>query len=531
MKRGAVLFIPLLAAWCMLPVAQAHADAPENDNPCQLTPTVTCYHDAATALGAQDRHRDALDLLKIAAAQHPDAPSLMLLRVRSYLDMDNAFWATRTLQEWLDRHPDDCEAAAWLAWQYAQEGDFDDARARLETPSCRQLPPHSARKQVILAFVADYEGDADLSQIHARKARLPAWAHPEDRAVIRHLLAADPAFIPPLSGRLDLALGHTTNATAGTPTDRPGQQAPSSPVLQQNTWLRFVSQQGRMVRPALEVDWRALLFTAADARDNTWMLFGARPGFVIGGHPNALLAYHYEGMLLFQADRYDPGPVWFYAAHRGEFEMSPRPWLTLFAGAGRRNFRELGRSRWEFDGGLGTDFSPAPWLGLMSILSGRIYNADKNPYDQRGFSAVLHLNFRLPKSWQLRTGLSWSLDNYHRSAGYFDAAAPDTHRRDILLKPSAALFAPPIRQALRIGLTYDFSQRFSTAASYAYRDHRTLLKLQWSFSAGPRLPRALSHPGHVPLPYGVVGAGETKERIQDMLRQDEATQRSSSCVN
>jgi hypothetical protein len=44
----------------------------------------------------------------------------------------------------------------------------------------------------------------------------------------------------------------------------------------------------------------------------------------------------------------------------------------------------------------------------------------------------------------------------------------------------------------------------------------------------PWLPHAATPIGHVPLDYGLADA-EAGERVQDLLRQDEAAQRSSSC--
>jgi hypothetical protein len=86
-----------------------------------------------------------------------------------------------------------------------------------------------------------------------------------------------------------------------------------------------------------------------------------------------------------------------------------------------------------------------------------------------------------------------------------------------------------LAQGLKVGLFYEFSHRDSTIQIYEYVDHRVLAKLQWSFSFDPWLPSAVAAPDHIPIDYGL-GSTALEERIQDLLRQDEAAQRSSSCV-
>jgi hypothetical protein len=82
---------------------------------------------------------------------------------------------------------------------------------------------------------------------------------------------------------------------------------------------------------------------------------------------------------------------------------------------------------------------------------------------------------------------------------------------------------------LKAGLTYEYAERFSTADPYDYGDHRVLLKLAFAFTADPWAPSTASPAGHVPLDHGVSSPG-FEERLQDLLRQNEADQKRSSCV-
>jgi hypothetical protein len=237
-----------------------------------------------------------------------------------------------------------------------------------------------------------------------------------------------------------------------------------------------------------------------------------------------LLAYHYESLLLAGGDPYQEGPFWFYDSHRGELEVEVLSGLTLFGGIGKRNFREIGRSRLEADGGVGGGFEVGHRLRLLGALSGRLYDAKSDAWDQRGASLLVSADVRLPRRWSMRAGFLGSYDLYPRSAGYFDLA----ERRDALFKLSASVFAPPLRDQVKLGFTYEFSDRASTASSYVYTDHRLLAKLIWTFTADPWLPAAVSPSDHVALDYGL-HSRELTERVQDLLRQDEAMQRSSSC--
>jgi hypothetical protein len=238
------------------------------------------------------------------------------------------------------------------------------------------------------------------------------------------------------------------------------------------------------------------------------------------------LAYRYESLLLAGGDRYGNGPIWFYDAHRGEGELEILRVISVFGGAGRRTFREYGRGRFEIDGGVGTGFPVGSRVHVVAALAGRYHQAKNETWNLYGASLLASAEVRLPRRWSARAGILGSLDRYPDSAGYFDASAPA--RRDVLLKLSASAFAPPVLDGVKLGLTYEFSTRDSSAAPYSYDDHRVLAKMIWTFAADPWLPRAAHPVGHVPLDYRL-GDAEVGERVQDLLRQNEGTQRNSSC--
>ncbi len=524
--------VPFALALIVSICAEARADevTPAETSRCAEAKEEQCYLSAARALVDSGKLRDAIALLKEGLAAHPESAELTLLLIDAYQRDGNDMWALRTAADFHARHLDDCEVASWIAWIYLKQGTLDEARELLAPMDCGQAHPLAARRELLLSFIEKNAKDDEAAQGHLDAAYAAKSAFAEDKEAIGRLMARDPGYLAPVSGRVDLALGYTANALAGSPLDPAAtEQDTGSPLGQVGGWLRLVGPTGRWLRPAAELDVRTLGLTSKAGRDLSYLLLGGRPGVIVGWLPNALLGYRYEGLLIAGGDQYDAGPLWFYHAHRGEIEASVLPSLTVFGGAGRRLFREVGRSRTEVDGGLGGHLNLGAHVRLLGALTGRWHLADKAPYDLWGGSALVSADVRLPKGWSARAGVILGFDDYPHSAGYFDAARAEVERRDMLLKLSASAFTPQLTDNLRLAVTYEFAERFSTTEPYRYRDHRILGKLQWSFSFDPWLPRAVAPENHVALDYGL-GSVALEESVQDLLRQDEAAQRSSSCV-
>ncbi len=526
---GLVIF---LASVFDTAVSSANEEEEIDRTLCTETPTKECYTANGRLQLNNGRVHNAIELLKKGIEKYPESGEIAMLLASAYLSDGNDMWAMRILIGYLNLRPDDCEATSQLAWLHIKQGAFDDAEELMKPSVCWELLPMEARRHLLLFLSAKYAEDKEREYLHFKKAYRAEFAFPEDRRLISNMISSDPGYIFPVTGRLDLALGFASNALAGSPTDSPeaGNKEPG-PLGQAGALLRFTAPTGRIFRPSAELDVRGLGYVSDTARKLSYVMLGGRPGVVVGWYPNVLLSYRFESLMLAGGDRYEAGPLWFYNAHRGEFEVTLPISLMLFGGAGRREFRESGRSRVELDGGIGGDISFAKNFRLMGVLSGRKHWADKEPYDLAGGSALINLDYRLPKQWMLRAAVLTGLDYYMRSKGYFDAALPETKRFDVLMKLSLGGFSPSLKNGLRFALTYDYSQRFSTTDYYDYHDHRVLLRLQWSFSVNPWLPRSFDVSRHVPIDYGLATADETKERVQDLLRQDEAAQRSSTCVN
>ncbi|MGI5865501.1 MAG: hypothetical protein ACOX6T_26055 [Myxococcales bacterium] len=494
---------------------------------CGAPSEPACLESHARRLLAQGEARPAIALLKQERALVAASRELTLLLARAYLAEKNEFWALRTLSAFEKAHPGDCEALSWIALTQMGQGALDDARASLARAQCPESGPLRLRRHLLEALVAVTAGDPAAAREPYAAALAQPLAFPEDARLAEHLAPiVKPSYEPPVSGRLEAQAGYTSNALAGSPTDASGSdEGVPSPMAQLLAQLRLGLPSFAFARPAIEGELRGLGYSDAAGRDFSYLLASASPGLSFGdGRVSA--AYRFEALLIAGGDRYDEGPLWFSNAHRGELEVSLPARMLAFGGAGRRVFREAGRSRWEADLGVGGNWRLSSKAGLTAALTARRHSAMKPAYDAWGGSALLSADWRLPGGASLRLGLLASGDTYPDSAGYFD---PEEARRELLLKGSASGWLP-VATGARAGLTYEYSRRVSTAQAYEFDDHRVLLKLAWSFDYDPSLPGETSRPGHVELDYGLEAREAVQESVREMLRQDEAMQRSSSCI-
>ncbi len=465
---------------------------------------------------------------KAALQAKPDSLELSLVLARAYVQEANELWALRTLGTLSVARPQDCQPRLWLAWLQLRQGALADAQTTLTT-ACPG-GPEEARRALLTAMVLQGLGKRLESREAVQLARAQSHLFPEDRrALLDFQPRADGGYLHPISGRLELVAGYSTNAAAGSPTEAASAGDQGSPLAQVNALLRFVAPTGRLARPMLDLELRSLGFSDRVGQELSYLLFSPRPGVHFGDDGvTGLLAYRFEGLVLAGGDRYGAGPMLFYNGHRLEGELNPLPGLTLFSGVGQRAFRNSGRSRSELDGGVGGGLPLGRDLRLLGALTGRYHSATQDAWNLHGTSLLLSTENRLPRGFAARLGLLGSWDRYPDSRGYFDPAHPGRSREELLGRLSLSLFSP-VWQGLKGGLTWEYGHRDSSADPYDYQEHRLLARLVWAFQADPFLPPERSPRGHVRLPFEAGGAA-FEERIQDLLRQDEAVQRSSSCV-
>ena len=497
---------------------------------------VQCNLDAGACLLDQGEPRAALTLLKAAAELTPDDGRLVRALAAAYLAQGNSHWATRRLLDHLGRHPEDQTSRAWATWILLREGDLHRARGLLDAVA--PAPgPLQLRFDLIDVALTELEGDPDAARtglVTALRTRRRPFG--EDRALIRDLrrrLLGDPG--RPLSARVQLSAGFTSNAAQSSPEDAgasEGEGSPSAPVIAADVVLRLEPWTSRWIRPLGELRVRLFAPLMPTTLDHSWGDLGGRAGVEIGGRgPRLVLAWSGELLALHGGDLYkEPGPRWFLEGHRGELEFTPIPELQLFFGAGRRIYRERPRTRTEVDGGVAI-LPPLPggW-GLAIVAVGRWHDARTGAWDGGGATALVRVAAPLPGVGFVKLKLLAGVDHQPDSAAWYLSPVP---RTDVLVKAQLGPWSPLLPGGLRLGASYGLTWRHSTIEDHGYADHRLLGELRWEgswdpFAARPVLPDELRWP----LPWGLEGGSASGlDRVRDLLRQEDSARRGSSCVD
>lgn len=521
--------------WCTVALVIMTSEASSHDS-CQkkCLAKVDCEIEAIGCLLDANRTREALVRLKPLVEQHPDTPAFARLLAMTYLADDNPFWAERALLQSLERNPDDCESRSWLAWVYIGQGDLDLAREIMARPRCPVSERDKTRWHILESHMAKATGN-DVNRADAFEAiENTKEIYPEDKKMWIHLRSKEnPGWIEPLTFRLEALGGYTSNARAGSPTD-PSKSGAASALSRLDVFGRLVWPVSRILRPQLQANVKAHGLAAKETRELSYLDFSIQPGVILGGSfPRVLLTYKGNLLLINLEDK-----SLFYEAHRGEVEVETDFGLLIFSGAGRRLFHESGRTRTELDGGLGVSYSPLVRLRLLFALTGRYYWALGAPYDQTGVTGLVAGRVSIAKGFYGRLGATTGMDYYPNSGGERGVLAYGTEKKrlDFLIKQFEELWSPSLG-GVRFGLRYEFTWRNSNADqgenNYDYMEHRIMAGLRFAIDGNPWGPRLVSSKEHVGLDYGIAkntGAPFDEERIQDLLRQDEAARSGSSCV-
>ncbi len=491
-------------------------------------------HAAACLLGTGDPD-SALALLKPLAAANPGDGRVVRALAAAYLAKGNSHWATRRLLGQLDARPHDVETRSWAAWVLLREGDLGRARALV---NAGEPPPGplALRFELLDVALLELEGERDEARerlLGTVRGRRP---YPEDRAMLRDLrrrLLGDPG--RPVSARVQLSAGFTSNAAQSSPEDlgaSEGEGSPAAPVIAADVVLRLEPWTSRFLRPLGELRLRTFAPLTPDTLDHAWGDLGARVGIEVGGPgPRLVIAWSGELLALHGGDAYkDPGPRWFLEGHRAELEFSPVPELQVFVGAGRRIYRERPRTRTEVDGGVAV-LPPLPggW-GLVVVAAGRWHDARADAWDGGGATALVRVAAPLKGGAFVKLKVLAGVDHMPDSATWYLSEEP---RTDLLVKVQLGPWSPPLPGGFRLGASYGFAWRHSTIEDYGYTDHRLLGELRWEGGWDPFAPRpVLPDEGDWPLPWGLEGgASSGLDRVRDLLRQEDSARRGSSCVD
>jgi len=497
-------------------------------------PSSSASTSGAKALVAGGKPRAALELLKPAFRNNPSDPVLALELARTYLADNNPFWALNVLREHEAANPPACAARAMQAWIQIRQASFEQAQELLERPGCESTPQSRTRVLLIRAWMANVREDAASAERLLEEAEGSGAINEEDVALRDALRARfQPGRLPLASWKVDLSTGWTSNGLLGSPVDPSrAQGSHGSPLALADMRLRFVVPASRAIRPVADLSFKALALSSEQVSALSYRQPGARAGLLLGEtFPRVLAGVQWDAVQLAGGDRYTPGgPLWFSQGTRGEVEIEASGSMYAFIAAGKRTFREAGRTRFELEQGLGASMPVAPGVRLLGGASGRWYSAENEAWDLFGGTLVVQGIYDLPKRWQARAGASIALDDYPRSKGWFD---PEESRRDALLRLTSSAWTPPWKGA-RFGLQYEYARRWSSADLYAFSEHRAIGMVSWYYDDDRLLTPVKGGEGRAMLDYGLQSGAssrfEEEQRVRDMMRQDDTVRRGSSCM-
>ena len=300
----------------------------------------------------------------------------------------------------------------------------------------------------------------------------------------------DPWWLEPLSGELDVEIGHTSNALAGSPTD-PAARARRAPWP---TWSceRASCLLGGGVRPVLDLEVLGHGLEEAEYRELCSLQGAVRLGGMLPPSHRLAVGYRAERLLL---DQY---AVRFAEALRGEIEVE---WVGP-AGIRRRRPPRLPRRAADPTGGRRRRGRLAVEAGRHAVgggCDGAPRHAHFPAYDLSGASLAAAARFGLGRGVTARSPPPSRWDDYLHSGGREGEQVFGTteRRRDLLGKVTLGVWLPPWR-GLRAGFEWQLARRDSTADDrpgfdFDYQESRARLLLRWtlrdqSLGAAPRAP-------------------------------------------
>jgi hypothetical protein len=487
----------------------------------------------AARLQQSGANESAIELLKRARRIHPDEELLVLALARAYVADKNDFWALNVLSEAIGRRPPACQARAFAAWVELRQANLDQALEMLDAPACLAVPALHTRFLLIRAMVADQRGQPRRVVSLLDRARALRTIYAEDQALLTNLAARyQRGRLPLVAGDIAIGIGFATNGLADSPVDlETPRQSMASPVGSVDARARAVIPASDRIRPVLEAGAAAEQLADAASEFSYRQLF-VRAGALFGyERPRLLTSYVADAVATRAGTADEAGTLWYARGHRAEYELEVSERWVAFGALGYRSLREPGRSRFEVEQGLGLSAPLTPTVRIGAGVSARGYEAKTEAYDQLGAALLVRLEIALPRPLTLREALAVSGDVFPRSEGFF-ASARGGERRDLLVRATAGLWAS-LGHSLESGLEYAYANRDSSAGDYGFSDHRILLRWAVTFDSDRLFTESISSEGRVPLETG----SQEMERLQgaepsvrELVRQNEAAQRGSSCM-
>ncbi len=506
----------------------------ENDQ----QPSPQCSADAASSgrtqveslLEAGGACDGCVETLKPLVDCFPDDLPLVLLLSRAYEARENGVWARRVVTRYLDAHPESCGAQARLAWLHLANADYRSAEATLDEPGCTGLVADKVRWHLLRAEAHRQAQREEDSAREVQEAMVAGAVYGQDAPLLAKLKRG----LWPLRGQstefgAELWAGWSSNPLLGSPLDpQAGSEDHSSPRGDASLRFRQAGPWWGPVRLFAEIGIQGRFFSAADVRELSHMGLSGAPGVEISlKKVNISASFKADTIWLGDSALDDP----FYSGQRGELLIQTLPGIYLMAGGGKRLFQNMGRSRIEGDAGFGWGGRLTSDLFFLGGISGRMHDATNEAYNLRGATAITALRWRFFEGYSIRLGLSGAYDSYPDSAGS-EAFHATEAREDYTVRGRIGVWSPPLPGGFSVGVQYEPSRRISSAKLYDFADHSLMLQLSFSHSSEAWGPTIVPDEEGISLGYGIESTGGAlEERLQDLLRSDEESQRGSSCLD
>ena len=474
-----------------------------------------------------DQRAEAIHILKTARACHPQNAEVLRMLGVTYAKQGNTAWALRILVPYLHAHPEDCEAIAWTAWIQSQAAMLQESEETLsKAGNCgdRKL---NARLKLVGVFNDMSAEDTKQAQKEIQAVQKEDELFSSDAEAALSMsrtlgIAPDPNF----SWSAELGIGYASNAVSGSPNDPTLiEKTLASGLLDGDLRLTLDPVKNYWLHPIAEGKLNGRLLFSKDTMDSSYLDLSLRIGLTaISKNAKFGLWYSPESLIMHGGDRYDDGPLLFYTGHRLELDIEVYKWLYLFAGYGRRLFRQQVRTRHELDIGAGGHHTLVQGLGLTWGATYRQWISEGKMYDLYGTNLTIALDYRLSADWIFKLSGAFAYDAYPDSKGYFTEL---DSRKETSLKGTLQAWSPAFA-GVRFGAQFKASRRWSSADAYDFVDYRGLLSIKWTGDLYFYTPSKRDNDPYA-LPWDIE-TDRASERIRDIIRQDEDMQRSSSCL-
>jgi len=490
---------------------------------------------------ANENYTDLIPYLKSMLPQWTDDPdfhdTLMLELALAYHQIDNQFWAIRTLKQFDEQSPHYTEALSLQVWFAIQSGNFKEARYLLENEQFDSNPHLANRKRLYTMYMDSMEPGTDTnpSVSDSLPKPIPFRIYEEDRSLFTHLVKDD--LIHPYSVfelDADISSGLSSNPYL----TNEFEYDPS--IIRQNV---FYWQLGTHIRGIPLSKDSLNLFVEGSLLKNRFYTRWQEPDpaisqFSLNGKLGLTINKRFEFKLYYApqliylegGDSYLNDGYWFKEEHTLQASLKPIPNWQHYINIAYTAFRETSRTRFGLEWGQFLSFVIRDWVHIY-LLGSVIWHQALHPaYHRLNINAAPILAFfKPPFRITLKTMLFW--DNYYKSAGYYISYEVERNRMDWEWDNEIQVQLH-VWKDLTLSLSYAYNHVFSSVPIYESGEHRAyfMVSYRWKLSS----PYVVTEQSGLTdrLTYFEDQEESTQQmQLEELIRREELNRRESSCLN